>query len=153
MAKPTRDSITRGGGQTRERQPGPRKAGRVRSSLAVGALAASVAGVLAATALVAPAGATTKPALLAEAVAGMQQTNALEETRKTIPFKPGTKFTITCAFQNKADIRCNEHAGPEQCSKGKPWDLLSDVFPVIHGRVGKSLTLGLVVTSTYCNKA
>ncbi len=144
MVAATRDSRGRGGEQTRERGPGPRRT-RGRRSFAVGALAVS----LSAAALVVPAAAATKSALLAQAAAGVQKTNVLEEARHLIPFKSGTKFTITCAFQGD-DIRCTEHAGPEQCVKGKPWILLSDLFPVIHGRVGESLTFGLTVTTNYC---
>jgi hypothetical protein len=144
MDTASRDSIGRGG-RTRERHPWPRKAGRARSSLALGALAAS----LATATLVAPAAAATKPALLAQAKAGVQQTNAIEEKHHTIPFKSGTKFTISCGFQGE-DILCTEHAGPEQCVKGRPWSLLSDLFPVIKGRVGESLTFGLTVTTNYC---
>jgi hypothetical protein len=139
-----RDSIG-DGARTRERHPGPRKAGRARGSLALGALAAS----LAAATLVSPAAAATKPVLLAQAKAGVQQTNTIEEKHHTIPFKSGTKFTISCAFQGD-DILCTEHTGPEQCVKGRPWSLLSDVFPVIKGRVGESLTFGLTVTTHYC---
>jgi len=138
-------AISSGGKRTRERHAAPLKAGRARSSLALGALAAS----LAAAAFVVPAEAATKPALLAEAKAGVQKTDVIEEKNHTIPFKSGTKFMITCGFQGE-NILCTEHAGPEQCVKGRPWILLSDLFPVIKGRVGESLTFGVTVTTNYC---
>jgi hypothetical protein len=143
-----RDSVRRAAEWARGRHPGPRKTLRRRNSLAVGALAAS----LAAAALAVPAEAATKPALIAQAVAGVQRTDVIEEAHHTIPFKSGTKFTITCGFQGE-NILCNEHAGPEQCVKGRPWILLSDLFPVIKGRVGESLTFGLTVTSHYCQSS
>jgi hypothetical protein len=104
---------------------------------------------LAAAALVVPAEAASKPALLAQAKAGMQREDVTAEAHHTIPFKPGTKFTIACGFRGQ-DILCTEHVGPEQCVKGKPWILVSDLFAVIKGRVGESVTVGLSVTSDYC---
>ena len=146
MGSVTRDSPKRRGELTRERGPGPGKAGRrSRSSLAVGGVAAF----LAAAAVVAPAEATPAPTLIAQAKAGMQREDARAEAHHTIPFKSGTKFTIACAFQRQ-DLLCTEHAGPERCINGRPWILLSDLFPVIKGRVGQSLTFGLTVTSNYC---
>jgi hypothetical protein len=130
-----------------ERRPGPRKAGRRgRSSLAVCGLAAC----LAAAAVVAPAEAATTPTLIAQAKAGMQREDATAEAHHTIPFKSGTKFTIGCGFHGQNVVLCTEHAGPERCINGRPWVLLSDLFPVIKGRVGQSLTFGLTVTSNYC---
>ena len=145
MDTATPDSIRRRGERTRERQPGPRKAGRGRSSLALRGLAAG----LVAAAVVAPAEAATTPTLIAQAKAGMQREDATAEAHHTIPFKSGTKFTIACAFQRQ-DILCTEHAGPERCINGRPWVLLSDLFAVIKARVGQSLTFGLTVTSNYC---
>jgi hypothetical protein len=150
MDAATPASIGRRGKRTRERQPGRRNIGRGRSSLAVRGLAGGLAASLAAAALVAPAQATTKPALIAQAKAGMQRSNVTAEAHHAIPFKSGTKFTIACGFRGQ-NILCTEHAGPERCIKGRPWVLISDLFPVIHGRVGESLTYGLLtVTSNYC---
>jgi hypothetical protein len=146
MDTATPDSIRRRGERTRERQPGPRKAGRGRSSLALRGLAAG----LVAAALVAPAEAAAKPTLIAQATAGMQREDVAAEAHHTIPFKSGTKFTIACGFHGQNIILCSEHAGLERCSNGRPWVLLSDLFPVIKGRVGQSLTFGLTVTSNYC---
>jgi hypothetical protein len=143
-------SIGRLGERTRERQPGRRNVGRGRSSLAVRGLAGGLAASLAAAALVATAEAATKPALIAQAKAGMQRSDVTAEAHHTIPFKSGTKFTIACGFQGQ-NILCTEHAGPERCIKGRPWVLISDLFPVIKGRVGESLTYGLLVTSNYCH--
>jgi hypothetical protein len=143
----TPDTIRRRGELTRGRGPRPRKAGgRGRGSLAVGGLAAC----LAAAAFVAPAGAAATPTLIAQAKAGMQREDVTAEAHHTIPFKSGTKFTIACGFHGRNVLLCTEHAGPEQCINGRPWVLLSDLFPVIKGRVGRSLTFGLTVTSNYC---
>ena len=146
MDTATPDAIRRRGERTRERRPGPRKAGRRgRSSLAICGFAAC----LAAAAVVAPAEAAATPTLIAQAKAGMQREDVTAEAHHTIPFKSGTKFTIACAFRRQ-DLLCTEHAGPERCINGRPWILLSDLFPVIKGRVGQSLTFGLTVTSNYC---
>jgi hypothetical protein len=146
MDAATPDSIARRAERTRECQPGPRKAGRRgRSGLAVRGLAAG----LAAAAVVAPAVAAAKPTLIAQAAAGMQREDVAAEAHHTIPFKSGTRFTIACGFRGQ-NILCTEHAGPTRCIKGRPWIMLSDLFPVINGRVGLSLTFGLTVTSNYC---
>jgi hypothetical protein len=104
---------------------------------------------LATAACVVPATAGASPSLLAQAKTAMQQTNTQEETHHLIPFKRGTKFTITCATRG-TNILCSEHSGPEKCVKGKPWILLSDLFPVIKGRLGQSLTYGLTRSDEYC---
>lgn len=143
MDRGTQDSIGGEVGRARERRPP--KAGCGRRSSAIGGLAA----VLAATAFVVPAQATTNAALFAQAKAGMQREDATAEAHHTIPFKSGTKFTISCGFHGR-NILCTEHAGPQRCVNGKPWVMLTDLFPVINGRVGQSLTFGLTVTSNYC---
>jgi hypothetical protein len=108
-----------------------------------------IVAILAAAALVAPAAAGAKPSLLAQAKAAVRQTNAQEETHHLIPFKRNTKFTITCRYQG-TNVLCMEHAGPERCVNGKPWISLSDLFPIIKGRLGESLTYGLTLTTVYC---
>lgn len=139
------DSIGRRAGN-REQRLGQRGAISGRCGLAVvGGLAAGVA----TAAFLTPAFAASKPALLAKAKVAMRQTNAQEEAKHLIPFKPGTNFTVTCGYRG-VNILCTEHTGPERCVKGKPWILLSDLFPVIHGRLGESLTYGLTPTSNYC---
>ncbi len=105
---------------------------------------------IATMAFAAPAGATSKPALIAQAKVAMQKETASDEADRIIPYKAGTKFLITCAFGPDGNIHCNEHSGPEKCVKGKPWLLLSDIFPIVNGRVGESLDYGLVPTSNYC---
>jgi hypothetical protein len=100
---------------------------------------------------VSPAAAASRQSLLATAKVAMRQTNAQEEKRHLIAFKPGTTFTITCNFRGQ-NVLCTEHAGPERCVNGKPWTLFSDLFPVIHGRLGESLTYGLTPTNIYCKR-
>jgi hypothetical protein len=133
------------GGAARERQSGQRRVRRGTRSLAVRGLAATVA----AAALVAPAAAAAGPSLIAQAKAAVQRQNALDEARHIIPFKRGTKFTITCAIKGD-NVLCKEHAGPEQCINGRPWILLSDEF-VIVGHQIRGGTLGLVLTYNYCH--
>jgi hypothetical protein len=103
-----------------------------------------------AVAFAAPATATSKPALIAQAKVIMQKETAIDEKDRIIPYKAGTKFVITCAFGPDGNIHCSEHAGPERCVNGRPWIVLSDIFPVIKGRVGESLAYGLVPTDNYC---
>jgi hypothetical protein len=106
------------------------------------------AGVVAALLLV-PATAVAKLSLIAQAQRNVRVETASDEAHGIIPFKRGTKFTIKCAFDGK-NILCREHSGPERCIDGRPWILLSDIFPIIHGRVGESLNYGLVPTDNYC---
>ena len=151
----TSTSIGRVGAKTRARQPGRRKASHGRSSLAVRGLAATLAAaavVSPAVAFVSPAAAATKSSLLAQGKAAMLQTNATEESHHTIPFKRGTNFTIACALQGTNVVLCREHSGPERCVGSRPWILLTDLFPIIHGRLGESLTAGLTWTYDYCTK-
>jgi hypothetical protein len=115
-------------------------------SLALCGLSAYVA----AFAFAAPAGATSKPALIAQAKVVMQKETAFDESHRIIPFKVGTKFVISCSFGPDRNIHCTEHTGPERCVNGRPWVLLSDIFPVIDGKVGSSLAYGLVPTDNYC---
>lgn len=82
----------------------------------------------------------------------MQRETVAAEKHHTIPFKSGTKFTVNCALKGSTAILCSEHAGPEKCVNGKPWILVSDLFAVIKGKVGQSITVGLSVTSVSCKK-
>lgn len=143
-----RFGTTRGGNRwARAQHAHPRDARRRRrGALAVCGLAACVGAI----AFAAPAGATSKPALIAQAKVVLAQETTFDETHGIIPFKKGTKFVVACSFGPDGNIHCTEHAGPERCVNGKPWLLLSDIFPVIHGRVGGSLAYGLVPTDNYC---
>jgi hypothetical protein len=119
----------------------------LRGSLAVCGLAAG----LAAVSFAAPAEATAnKQSLIAEAKVNMHRETASDESHHIIPYKTGTQFVVTCRFGADRNIHCSEHTGPERCIKGRPWVLLSDIFPVIDGRVGQSLAYGLVPTDNYC---
>ena len=121
-----------------------RRVGRGRA-LALRAAAASLTTV----ALVAPATAAAKESLLSQAKASMAVETASDESHHIIPFRAGTKFTVSCGFRG-VNIACSEHTGAEKCVGGRPWYLLSDIFPVIDGKVGESLAYGLTVTSNYC---
>lgn len=139
--------VTRGGSRRpRASRVQLRGSGRARGPLAVCGLVACVGAV----AFAAPAAATSKQTLIAQAKVIMQKETASDETDRIIPYKSGTKFVVTCAFGPDGNIHCREHTGPERCIKGKPWITLSDIFPVIDGRVGQSLAYGLVPTDNYC---
>jgi hypothetical protein len=135
----------KGGRPTCELEPGQQIARRACSRLAVRGLAATVAAV----ALVAPAVAAAQPSLIAQAQAAMQRKDAVEEAYGAIPFKLGTKFTIACTVRGLF-VACDEHAGPERCSNGSPWILLSDSFPIIGRTIGRPMSFALIVTSEYC---
>jgi hypothetical protein len=135
-----------GGRRDRKRRSQQRKGICARVSLGHRGL---IAALVAAAALFAPATAGAKTSLIAQATAKMHSANAAEEKLGIIPFKSGTKFTISCASFG-ANIKCTEHSGPEQCVKGRPWVLLTDIFPVIDNKVGQSVSYGLVFTSNYC---
>jgi len=115
------------------------------SSLAVAFIAVAT--------VVAPAQAASKQALVAQAKVTVQKEDVTAEKNHSIPFKPGTKFTITCGLRFGVDILCTEHAGPETCVKGRPWLLISDLFPILHGRLGTSLTERLTPTLNYCKSS
>jgi hypothetical protein len=125
-------------------QPGQRDVRRG-TSLAVRGLAAT----LAAAALVAPAAAAAQPSLMAQAKAAMQRKDAVEEAYGAIPFELGTKFTIACSVRGQLVV-CDEHAGPERCTNGDPWLLLSDSFKIIGGTIGRPMTFALIQTDEYC---
>ncbi|HEY1777872.1 MAG TPA: hypothetical protein VGG41_17085 [Solirubrobacteraceae bacterium] len=109
-----------------------------------------LAATIAAAALLLPVAAGAQDSLIAQATAGMRVATASEEKLRIIPFKVGTKFTISCARLGSSEIKCTEHSGPERCVNGKPWALLTDIFPIIKNKVGKSLSYGLVYTAEYC---
>jgi hypothetical protein len=109
--------------------------------------------VLTMAAVVTPAQAASKQKLVAQAKVTMQKENAAAEKRHQIPFKPGTKFTITCAIRYGVDILCSEHVGAEKCVKGQPWVLITDLFPILHGRLGESLNERLSPTLNYCKSS
>ncbi len=76
-----------------------------------------------------------------------------EEKDHILRYKQSTVFTDNCNV-TRGHVLCREHAGPQRCVKGKPWTQISDIFPVIKGRVGLSLTDGaLIITSVYCKRA
>jgi hypothetical protein len=142
----TPDVIGRTGGRpTREQQPGQRDVRRGRSSLAVPGLVAA----LAAAALVAPTAAAAQSSVIAQAKAAMQRKDAVEEAYGAIPFKMGTKFTIACTDRGQFVV-CNEHAGPERCTNGDPWLLLSDSFRVTGDTIGAPMSFRLIETDEYC---
>jgi hypothetical protein len=134
-----------GGRPTCEQQPGQRHVRRGRNSFAVPCLAAT----LAAAAVVAPAPAIAQSSLIAQAKAAMQRKDAVEEAYGAIPFELGTKFTIACTVRGKV-VACNEHAGPERCTNGDPWTLLSDSFKIIGGTIGPPTSFALIQTDEYC---
>jgi hypothetical protein len=107
---------------------------------------------LTAFALVAPATAAAGPSLIAQARTNMQRETAFDEAHHILSFKRGTKFMIACSVRGQ-NVLCTEHTGSERCVGGRPWLLLSDIFPIIHGRVGQSLAFGLTITSNYCRAA
>lgn len=108
---------------------------------------------LAVATVIAPAQAASKHALLAQATVRMQKENASAEAHREIPFKPGAKFEITCEVRFGVDVLCTEHVGPETCVKGRPWVLITDLFPIIHGRIGQSLNERLSPTLNYCKSS
>lgn len=139
--------IARGGSRWVDRRRPQRGSRRGLGPLAVCGLAACIAAV----AFAAPAGATSKQTLIAQAKVIMRKETAFDELHHIIPYKASTKFVVTCAFGADGNIHCSEHTGPERCVNGRPWILLSDIFPVIDGRVGASLAYGLVPTDNYCH--
>jgi hypothetical protein len=132
-------------------QAGQRNVGRrSRAPRAICILAASFA----ALALLVPAAATatSKSKLISEAKVSMRVETKSYETHHLIPYKQSATFIVNCSVTGNR-VLCREHHGPERCVNGKPWTQLSDIFPVIKGRVGLSLTGGLIISSVYCRKA
>lgn len=145
---PNFHSIT-GGEWIRRRPPGRgnavRRPARLLCTLAVSS--ASIAALVPAAAT-----ATSNAKLISEAKLSMRVETKAEEKQHLIPYKQSAVFTVSCR-NARGHVLCREHSGPERCVKGKPWRQLSDIYPVIKGRVGDSLTGGLVVTSVYCPKS
>ena len=136
----TRRRLIGGGNVVRNSQPA-----RLLCALAVSF--ASIAALVPAVAT-----ATSNAKLISEAKAGMAVETKAEEKEHILRYKQSTVFTVNCSVA-RGRVLCREHAGPQRCVKGKPWTQISDIFPVIKGRVGESLTDGaLIVTSIYCSK-
>jgi hypothetical protein len=148
---PTFFHLTSRGGWIHERQTG-------QLNLAPGSRAVrflcGLAASFAAIALLLPAAATatSKSKLISEAKLSMRVETKSYETNHLIPYSQSATFIVNCAITGNR-ILCREHHGPEQCVNGKPWTQLSDIFPVIKGRVGLSLDGGLTTSSVYCPKA
>jgi hypothetical protein len=106
---------------------------------------------LASIAALAPAAATatSNAKLFDQAKAAMKVETRAEEKLHIIPYKRSAVFTISCS-RTLDRIRCREHTGPARCAKGKPLTELTDIYPIIKGRVGLSLFGALVVSSAYC---
>jgi hypothetical protein len=134
--------MSSGGERLRTRQAGQWKSSRGPRVLCV--LAAGLTTI--ALAVPATAGATSKAKLISEAKLSMRV-----EKDHIISFAPGAKFVVGCSVTG-ARILCTEHTGPEACVKSKYWTKLSDLFPIIKGRVGESLAYGLTITDVYCKK-
>jgi hypothetical protein len=113
-------------------------------------LAASFAAI--ALLLPAAATATSKSKLISEAKVSMRVETKGDETDHLISYKQSATFIVNCRVTGNR-VLCREHHGPERCVNGKPWTQLSDIFPVIKGRVGLSLDGGLIISSVYCKKA
>lgn len=97
----------------------------------------------------AAATATTNAKLFTEAKAAMKIETRAEEKLHIIPYKQSAVFTVSCS-RSRDHITCREHTGPTKCARRKPLTVLSDIFPIIKGRVGLSLLGALVVSSVYC---
>jgi hypothetical protein len=139
------------GGWALKRQAGQRNAGRGRRARRV---LCSVAASCAALTLLVPAvaTATSKSKLISEAKLSMRVETKSYEKHHLIPYKQSTTFIVNCTLLTGSRVRCREHHGPARCVNGKPWTQLSDIFPVIKGRVGLSLEGGPTTSSVYCPK-
>jgi hypothetical protein len=123
----------------------------LRASRLLCGLAASFAAV----ALLVPAAATatSKSKLISEAKHSMHVETQIEEKQHLVPFSKSAVFAVSCKVSGDR-VLCSEHSGSQKCvSSSKPVTELSDIFPVIKGRVGLSLDFGLTVSSVYCKKA
>jgi hypothetical protein len=114
----------------------------------------SVAASCAALALLVPAvaTATSRSKLISEAKLSMRVETKSFVAHHLIPYKTSTTFVVHCTIMAGGHILCREHHGPARCVNGKPWTQLSDIFPVIKGRVGLSLDGGPTASSVYCPK-
>jgi hypothetical protein len=138
------------GRRTHKRQVGQSVARGSRASRLLCTLAASFAAI----ALLVPAvaTATSKSKLISEAKQSMRIETKNEEKQHLVPFKTSAVFALSCKV-NGDRVLCSEHSGSQKCVSGsKPATELSDIFPVIKGRVGLSLDFGLTVSSVYCKK-
>ncbi len=97
----------------------------------------------------AAATATSNAKLFTEAKAYMRVETKAEEKQHIIPYKQSTVFAISCS-RTLDRIKCREHTGPTKCAKHKPLTQLTDIYPIIKGRVGLSLFGSLVVSIVYC---
>ncbi len=133
------------------RQAGRRNPGRGSRHLRI---LCSLVASFAALALLVPvaAMATSKSKLISEAKLSMRVETKSYETNHLIPYKQSDTFIVNCATITGHRILCREHHGPDRCVNGKPWTQLSDIFPIIKGRVGLSLDGGLTTSSVYCPK-
>ena len=139
------------GGWVRRRAPGRGNPFRVsRPVRLLCTLAVSFASIAALVPAAATANSNAK--LISEGKLAMRVETKQEEKEHLIPFKQSAVFIIGCKVHGNR-VLCSEHSGPEKCVKGKPWMDISDLFPVIKGRIGESLNFGLTVTSIYCRKA
>jgi hypothetical protein len=139
------------GGWNHKRQAGQRNPGH--GSRRLGILCSLVAS-FAALALLVPgaAMATSKSKLISEAKLSMRVETKSFEARHLIPYSGSTTFIVNCTTIAGSRIRCREHHGPARCVNSKPWTELTDIFPVIKGRVGVSLDGGPITSSVYCPK-
>jgi hypothetical protein len=95
------------------------------------------------------ANANSNAKLFAEAKASMNTETKAEEKLHIIHYKKSAVFTVSCSrLENR--IKCEEHTGPARCAKHKPLTELTDIYPIIKGRVGVSLFGALVVSFVYC---
>lgn len=139
------------GRRTHKRQIGHRSVAR---GSRAPRLLCSLALSFAAIAFVVPAAATatSKSKLISEAKYSMHVETRTEEKQHLVPFNKSAVFTVGCKVTGDR-VLCSEHSGPQTCVKGsKPVTELSDIFPVIKGKVGESLNFGLTVSSVYCTK-
>jgi hypothetical protein len=147
---PTFLDLTSRGDWIHERQTGQRNLARSSRPLRfLCGFAASFAAI--ALLLPAAATATSKSKLISEAKLSMRVETKSYETNHLIPYSQSAVFIVDCAITGSR-ILCREHDGPERCVNGKPWSQLSDIFPIIKGRVGLSLDGGLTTSSVYCPK-
>lgn len=95
------------------------------------------------------ADANSNAKLFAEAKASMNAETKVEEKLHIIRYKKSAVFKVSCSrLQDR--IKCEEHTGPTRCARHKPLTELTDIYPIIKGRVGVSLFGALVVSVVYC---
>ena len=99
----------------------------------------------------AAATATSRAKLISEAKLSMRVETKQEEKQHLIPYGKSAVFVVSCKV-NGDRVLCDEHTGAEKCVNHKAWTEISDIFPVIKGRVGESLNFGLTISKVYCPK-